>query len=139
MVTFYVIADQASISLSNDHCAFAGLVDGRHIASRPVLGSIYLQYSSWDLRPLQYIRSIYPLNAAVTKYDVYIVGTGILYARVRRTCDLAARDRIPQRQSICQNQLFFFFYVLRNGLVEHCCNDFPEPVLRVTIEKVLLS
>ena len=36
----------AAISLSSDHAAFAGLVDGRHSAGLPVSGCIYLQYRS---------------------------------------------------------------------------------------------
>lgn len=33
---------QASISFSNVHAAFAGLVDGRHKASRPITALVYL-------------------------------------------------------------------------------------------------
>ena len=40
------ITDQASISFSSVHCAFAGLVEGRHTASRPVCGRISFSYSS---------------------------------------------------------------------------------------------
>ena len=49
------IADHASVSLSSDHCALAGLVEGRQTASLCIAGSIYFLNSPCDLRPLQKI------------------------------------------------------------------------------------
>ena len=49
---------QASTSLSMLQAAFAGLVDGRHMHSLPVTGSVYFLYIFSAVLPLTYISDI---------------------------------------------------------------------------------
>ena len=46
------ITDQASISLSRLQAAFAGLVEGRQAAGRPIRGSVYFLYIFSAVFPL---------------------------------------------------------------------------------------
>ena len=55
---YFCIIFHSLHNLSSDHCALAGLVDGRHSAEMPTVCSMYFLYSSSAFLPFVNIRSI---------------------------------------------------------------------------------
>ena len=83
--------------------------------------------------------AVYSLDIAVAENDTDIIGLRVPDTGIGRSRDFAARYRIPQRQSAAEYKVFFIFYGLRHRLSEYRADNFPEPVLRMSVEEVLLS
>ena len=67
-------SEYSAISLSREHAALAGLVEGRLVAFIPFTGSIYLRYNSNAFLPLQKIAAI----SALSKISERSLGTTLL-------------------------------------------------------------
>ena len=77
------------------------------------------------------------LNAAVTEDDTDIISLSVPDAGIWRAVDLTACYRVPKCKVMADNQFFLFFNRYRYRFIEYRCDYFPEPVLRMGIEKTL--
>lgn len=83
--------------------------------------------------------AVYLLYAAAAEDHSDVICFCVSDAGIGGACDLAACDRVPEREAVAEDQLLLFFDRRRDRLIEHSSQHLPEAVLRVPVEKVLLS
>ena len=78
------------------------------------------------------------LDVSSVQYFGQIIWDHIADARIGRALDLTALDHIPHGNMMLKEHCFLFFYRLRHLTSQNPCKHFPEPVLLMSVKKLLL-